>query len=569
MYFNPAGFVQGYEQGLDRQAKQEQLKMQKTEFETNQVLSGQKIDQNNMTLAQLKRVEDANKRLESSYQRDVVDVSLKDMFKATNPDELAVAAEKINTSPVMKGKTIAPVSERDMDKAVKYMEGKGYSPEPYIVDEDGKYRAPNKLDPNEMQQARANAMKDTAAFAKGMIDKGQLVINSDGVVAGIEDIAALTGHFDRYPSSQKVNDEIIAGIRDKIHTEKPTAYTQGVYGKFVIDYKMAHPNATIQEIDKAYNTKKEGTGDANPRMDSLTQMREAERALTNAENKMKSATPGTPAHEEAKKAYQRAEIIYSSITGGKGQAAQTLDENQNIAAREKNAKLAEVPFESLNKVQLEELKQIQDNTHNNYKSNPNIMATVKDVTKELRNTKVVVDKVQSFENEFGEKLKTGTLDKGFIADPVQWMSKKFTGGELTPEQEAKTLELVKSDTKLGIIVTEFIKATTGLAMTDQERRTYNDIITGGAGADGPTILAAISAFKESLVESNKGKAESLKDYSPYDAKALTTYVKPKVAVSQPKPIQSKPEVVTQAKPDVTQNGVTFTWNGTAYVPKEQ
>lgn len=567
MYFNPAGFVQGYEQGLDRQTKQEQLKMQKMEFEKNQVITGQKIDQNNITLEQLKRVEEANKRLEASYQRDVVDVSLKDMFKATNPDELAIAAEKINTSPVMKGKTISPITDRDMDKAVKYMESKGYSTEPYIIDEDGKYRAPNKLDPNEMQQARANAMADTTAFTKGMIDKGQLVINSDGVVAGIDDIAALTGHFDRYPSSQKMNDEILAGIRDKISNAKATAYSPGTYGKFVIDYKASHPEATIQEIDKAFNTKKEGSGDSNPRMDSLTQMREAERALVSAENKMKSTSPGTPEYEEAKKAYQRADIIYSGITGGKGQAAQILDENQNKEAREKASKLADVPFEKLNKVQIEELKQIQDNTHNNYKSNPNIMATVKDVTKELRNTKAVIDKIQNFENEFSEKLKTGTLDRGFVADPIQWISKKFTSGELTPEQEAKVLDLVKSDTKLGIIVTEFIKSTTGLAMTDQERKTYNDIITGGAGADGPTILAAIGAFKESLIESNKGKSESLKDYSPYDVKALTTYVKPKSGTAKPAIAnQAKPAV---SKPDVVQGGITFTWNGTTYVPKEQ
>lgn len=568
MYFNPAGFVQGYEQGLDRNAKQEQLKMQKQEFEQNQIVTGQKIDQNNLTIEQLKRVEDANKRLESSYQRDIVDVSIKDMFKAQTPEELAMATEKINTSPVMKGKTIAPISERDIDKAVKYVESKGYAPEPYIIDEDGKYRAPNKLDPNEMSEARANARQDAVKLAKGLADKGQLVINSDGVIAGVDDIAALTGHFDRYPSSQKINDEIMTGIRAKITAEKKETYTPGTYGKFVLDYKMAHPNATIQDIDKAYNTKKEGTSTGEPKRDMLQQMKTAESAVVMAEKKMKSLQPGTPEYEDAKKEYQRADIIYSSITGGKGQAAQTLDENQNVEARAKLEKLADVPFEKLGKVQVEELKQIQDNTHNNYKGNPNIMATVKDVTKELRNSKVVIDKVQSFENEFGEKLKTGTLDRGFVADPMQWMKKKFTSGELTPEQEKATLDLVKSDTKLGIIVTEFIKSTTGLAMTDNERKTYNDIITGGAGSDGPTILAAISAFKESLIESNKGKAESIKDYSPYDYKALTNYTQPKTS----KPAQAKQEVVKPAqttKPDVTQNGITFTWNGTTYVPKEQ
>lgn len=151
------------------------------------------------------------------------------------------------------------------------------------------------------------------------------------------------------------------------------------------------------------------------------------------------------------------------------------------------------------------------------------------------------------------------------------MKKKFTSGELTPEQEKATLDLVKSDTKLGIIVTEFIKSTTGLAMTDSERKTYNDIITGGAGADGPTILAAISAFKESMIESNKDKAESIKDYSPYDYKALTNYVQPKASGgTKPKQVTSQPVVKQEVtKPDVKQNGITFTWNGTTYVPKEQ
>lgn len=242
MGFNPGAFVQGHQAGVQQSLqqeemamKQEQLAMQKKQFYLQAQQTKQELQKGDYVLAQMEELKQANQRLKADFFRQEVNDTLRDAIKASSPQELDIALEKINNSELMKGKTVRSLTEADSDKAVKYVQSKGWGNKPYIM-KDGKAVAPNELDPMEVSQALKNAQALDSQMALGLIGAGQLVVNSDGAVVGLEDIAAITGHFAKYPSSQKINDEILLGIREKLKTEKPGEFkAQSKAGKILSD----------------------------------------------------------------------------------------------------------------------------------------------------------------------------------------------------------------------------------------------------------------------------------------------------------------------------------------------
>lgn len=239
---NLGAFVQGHEAGQDRQMKQEQLKMLKQEhqqkMETYDLQQTQLGHQNE----KLEEVNQAQERLNQDFQRTNVDRFLSEGFKAENANSLQASVDAINNTPVMKGKKIfvpKAGNEDDVVNTVAYLRNKGYAPEPYVTetDENGKvtYRKPNELDPGEMQKAIENAKFETTQIAEYLLDKGQLIKQENGNILGLEDIAAVTGHLDRYPNSRKINDEILTGIREKKSFGGQSTKMQSTFGKFFAD----------------------------------------------------------------------------------------------------------------------------------------------------------------------------------------------------------------------------------------------------------------------------------------------------------------------------------------------
>lgn len=234
MFIDMGAAVQGYEAGLDRQNKQEMLKMQKEQFMQTSAMNQQTMDKNEQLLEQGRRLEEAQKRLKADADRKVLDDGLVEAFKSKTPQELNRSLEVVNQLDIMKGQKLAGLTSEDLQPAVKYLVAKGMGTKPYIL-EDGKYRAPNELDPEEVQQARINASNDDKVLAQKYIDNAQLVKNPQtSQVAGLEDIASITGHFTRRPSSQIQNDEIIAGLRDK-KKETGKSGAESPFGKFFSD----------------------------------------------------------------------------------------------------------------------------------------------------------------------------------------------------------------------------------------------------------------------------------------------------------------------------------------------
>ena len=106
---------------------------------------------------------------------------------------------------------------------------------------------------------------------------------------------------------------------------------------------------------------------------------------------------------------------------------------------------------------------------------------------------------------------------------------------MTEELKQQTLDKIASDTTVGIIITEFIKDTTGLAMTEAERKTYNDIIAGGKYADGPSMIAAIKAFRDSRVATNDTLGKQAFSKSPASSVKYRRYNPVTSRSSKPKP----------------------------------
>jgi len=171
--------------------------------------------------------------------------------------------------------------------------------------------------------------------------------------------------------------------------------------------------------------------------------------------------------------------------------------------------------------------------------------------KEMEGAQRVINSVNKWLNEFEDRLvgPEADLDKGFVANPVQWLRSKFGEGELSKEQVQQSIDTIKANTKAGLIITDFIKTTTGLAMTEAERRTYNEIITGGAGADENSIISAITAFRDGRMEVNDTNAKQIIDVSPYDAMKFRQY-EPVTSKGRQEPQKEAPTEEKQPLPTI-------------------
>lgn len=110
--------------------------------------------------------------------------------------------------------------------------------------------------------------------------------------------------------------------------------------------------------------------------------------------------------------------------------------------------------------------------------------------------------------------------KGILAKD----SKELTEDEAKIKAKANTAMISKitSDTKLRNLVANYVKIISGAAVTDQERKTFYDIITAGQYADEKAMLTAMTSFVESIGENYKNTYGSLKYSYPAD---YTTAVK--------------------------------------------
>lgn len=357
----------------------------------------------------------------------------------------------------------------------------------------------------------------TDDLMKQIATTGAFVKDNNGQVVDVQSVAIQTGEWDNLTSQarQTMNDNIAA-----------------LSGSF-----------------------KEASLASTRKRDSLEQRRAVEQRIMELKAELDSMSPNDPKYAEVQEQLNIEQDDLVKRTTTAGEAAEGREGRDVAKIREDVDFIRDKAPTSFSSSELSGLRKHQEKLHKDV--GPVQVDRAKRLGKEMEGSQRVINSVNAWLNEYKPKLDKGEIDKGFIANPVQWVRSKFGEGELSDEQVAKSVDTIKSNTRVGLIVTDFIKTTTGLAMTEAERKAYNEIITGGAGADEASIVAAITSFRDGRKEVNDTYAEQIMDVSPYDAMKFRQYTKVKET--------KKEEKKKDTRPSRTIGGETRYWDGAKWV----
>lgn len=103
---------------------------------------------------------------------------------------------------------------------------------------------------------------------------------------------------------------------------------------------------------------------------------------------------------------------------------------------------------------------------------------------------------------------------------------ELTDQELNKKRyaEKQMLQRISADTKIQNMVANYVKIISGAAVTDEERRNFYNIITGGKYSDERALAAALITFGQSVGQNYKNTMEGLKyTYSADYVKAVKSF----------------------------------------------
>jgi len=453
MPVNLGAFAEGFEAGQTRQTRQENLKSQKQKFQQSMRLNQQKADINDLKMQDLQNKLDSQTRLNMDSQRSTMRTNVSNMFDSGNPVELDIVLESVNESPIMRGKKLRSATTEDTEKALKYIATKGYSSDNlYVIDkETGKARPPVKIGPDamaEQQEADERVRADNVGIANALIEAGQLVVNSDGQLVGVEDIASITGHFDARPSDQIKNDQILAGIRAKL--------TEGG-----ITRRPTGPEEKQRILRESLNAK--------------------------------GLIEGTPEYTEA---YNEGleDIRLAGVQGVGGVKEQKEEDaivENTIAWTNYKDNKEDVDLQSALRRETESKVRKSDG----FKK---VTALVRDTKQVL---KLAVDINKDLASMKPDALKKeAELMRGPIENLQTWGSKFFSFDEQGTVWDDETIERIKNtfpiNTKLGMLIQQYVKSISGATVTDAERDFFMNTLTGGDMADPDILRSTLATFQE-------------------------------------------------------------------------
>ena len=166
------------------------------------------------------------------------------------------------------------------------------------------------------------------------------------------------------------------------------------------------------------------------------------------------------------------------------------------------------------------MKNIENSNYQNLK--PKQQTQLDASTTDMKNRHRTVNAVNSLVND----LESGKL-KGAKRGPIDNIinsAKKIIGSDkLTAEQEESMNKAINRDTRTGMILANFLRATSGLTVTEEERTFLTDIMTGGNWSDEETLMTAIKGFRDQNIEENDVIAGTLFDDAGYSATKYRQY----------------------------------------------
>ena len=466
---------------LDRQQKQEILKLQKQKFKQQLAINAQAMQKADFELQQLKEVQKAQKRLNAKYERDLVDGALAMAFEAGDRKTLDKALERINQFSGMKGQKVRSLdvsNEEDINIALEYVRHKGYSAKSYIAetDEEGKtsYRKPNELDPVEMNEAYLNAKQTDIEMAKGLIESAQLTKNNDNKAVGLDDVAMITAHYDRYPSSQQKNDEIMLGLRanqaDMMsrRERKPTSIEEK---ERILEKSLKLQGITegTLEYDKAY-------------AQGITEISLGSRASL----------------KEVRDTRDVGDVIYSRQQWEDYKKGSDIDEKAMLQAELSSGIRKDTRYKN----KMEEVDE-----------NKKTLALVNDVNKDLASMSP------------SEAKKEASLLRGPVENLAKWGASFFSYDEVGQIWDDEAVERLKNtfpmNTKLGMLIQQYVKSISGATVTDAEREFFMETLTGGNLSDPDVLRTTLSTFQEVVSQRQQLDADALGEMGAGDSARLT------------------------------------------------
>jgi len=110
------------------------------------------------------------------------------------------------------------------------------------------------------------------------------------------------------------------------------------------------------------------------------------------------------------------------------------------------------------------------------------------------------------------------IDKDLVRNAQDYLTKIFG------KEDAQTFKNTNYDTQVGMVLANYLKATSGLAVTNEERAFLTKLLTSGSFSDEKYQKAALEDFKDFLATQTIKNADTYKDKLPYTylkAKSLT------------------------------------------------
>lgn len=128
-------------------------------------------------------------------------------------------------------------------------------------------------------------------------------------------------------------------------------------------------------------------------------------------------------------------------------------------------------------------------------------------------------------------LQTKLGSDKYDRDALSKLQKDFTAvvttdwKSITPEQRTKILDGMGLDSEIKTAMAAYIKAMSGAAVSDEERKFYVDTITKGDWSTKEAAMSTMGGFVNGITRSYENKLDSLKNFVPYEVLTRTNQLK--------------------------------------------
>lgn len=233
-----------------------------------------------------------------------------------------------------------------------------------------------------------------------------------------------------------------------------------------------------------------------------------------------------PEEKRTTEQQERLELLDNTLLGsvaGKSEVKEKLDESQLLAGVKEAEDLSpylEKPT-GAKQTTLGRMKRVENSYFKNTETQQS--KSTQGSIDTMKANQLVVDSIgKVFDDISKNPSKYDRVKKGVVDDFVQGTRKMF--GSVANDNQLKAMEQnIDFNTRAGRILTSFIKATSGLTVSDKERAFLQDILLGGNLSDEKAVMSAMKSFRQSVASESDLIAGQIYTDAPYSATKYRQY----------------------------------------------